>query len=116
MKKITILFIVLSTLISCLFRDNPIVKIKNSSNKTIDSIEIFAYTSHKTVFKNVKPNERVKGIIELNNLSNNDGNYNIKVYSNNLMKQQSFGYFTNGASLDYQFNIAIEKDTILIKN
>lgn len=116
MKKVIILFITLSTLISCLLRDDPIIKIKNNSDKTIDSIEVFAYPTHKTIFKDIKPNKKVKGIIKLYGLSNNDGGYIIKTYSNNQMKQQGFGYFTNGGSLDYGFKAFIENDTIIIKH
>ena len=46
-----------------------------------------------------------------------DGCYSILAYKkDSAVISQGFGYYTNGASLDREFNISIMKDTIIVKS
>jgi len=115
MKNILNILLIIS-LQSCI-RDNPIIVVSNKSDKIIDSITTFPDLDNNTVFYNFKPNEKRKGIILMNNLLKNDGAYGISIYENgHIIKQKAFGYYTNGGSLDYGFNVIIENDTILIES
>lgn len=117
MKKIIIVFLtILISCTSCLLRDNPIIKIKNETSVTIDSLEVFAYPTNKTVFRNIKPNEKRNGIISFKNIPKTDGGIGAIIYNNNKSKFVGLAYYTNGASLSYGFKITIKNDTILVED
>lgn len=114
MKIVTFLLVIL-LLSSCVIRDNPIIKITNNSNSTIDSIEVFAFPTNKTVFRNIKPNEKVKGIISFEGIPKQDGGTSLRVYNEGKVRSRGLSYYTLGGSLDYGFKVSIEPDTIIVK-
>ncbi|AMC10252.1 hypothetical protein Lupro_02835 [Lutibacter profundi] len=112
--KNLISIIVLASLIGCI-RDNPKIKIQNKSSVKLDSVIVYATSQDKTVFKNIEIREKKQGIISFKNVPKTDGGYLIQVFKDgNLIKENGFGYYTNGGSLNYGFNIMIKNDTILI--
>ena len=99
---------------SCFIRDNPKIKITNNTTETIDSIEVFAHPINKTVFRNIKPKEKVKGIISFEGIPKQDGGISLFTYINGKKKGKGLSYYTLGGSLDYGFKVFIETDTIII--
>jgi len=115
--KYLILFVLTFSMFGCFIRDNPKVKVVNKSNLILDSVVVFAASNEKTIFKKIKINEKQHGKISFKNIPNVDGGYMVQVYYNGfLIKERGFGYYTNGGSLDYGFDIIIEKDTIIISS
>jgi len=105
-------------LVYCFFscvKDQPAIRIVNNSGIAYDSIQIFASEHKKTVFKNVKPKDKMNGIIAFDDKNIGDGCYKLLLFKDgDLFKNECFGYYTNGGSLDRKFNITIETDTIKI--
>ena len=91
-------------------------KNENMSSFVIDSIEAYANSNYKTVFKKIEPGEIRRGNILFKEMPKHDGVSIIKIYFNNKEKSFGLGYYTNGASLDYGFKIKIENDSIYIDN
>ncbi len=119
MKNIFFFYFVIILILtqSCIFKNNPDVKIKNESDYLIDSVILSAHpNSKKTVFKNIKPNETRKGNILFDNVPKTDGASSAVLYFNNKIKRLGLGYYTNGASLDYGFDIVIENDTVIVNH
>ena len=113
MKRICI-FLVYCFFISCV-KDQPKIRIVNNSGMAYDSIHIFALEYKKTVFKNIKPGDKMEGVIVFDDKNTGDGCYKLLLFKNeDLIKNECFGYYTNGKSLDRKFNITIETDTIKI--
>lgn len=114
MKNLITVIIIFISLNSCI-RDNPKIKIQNKSSIILDSVLVYVTPENKTVFKNINISEIKRGIISFKNVPNTDGGYLVQVFKNgDLIKENGFGYYTNGKSLDYGFNITIKNDTILV--
>ncbi len=113
------LFIILILVISsCILpRESPIVNIKNDTNETFSQIKVFSNSiDNPTEFHDVSPREIVKGKIKFKEEDKSDGGYLLFLFkSDSIYKKYGFGYYTNGASLDREFNIIIKNDTIIIK-
>jgi len=117
MKKSIIISILISNLLSCLPKNEPDVLIVNKTNVTFDSIRVFANDKNPTTFYSLRENEKVKGKIVFDKNKKGDGCYSILAYKkDSVVISQGFGYYTNGASLDREFNISIMKDTIIVKS
>ncbi len=117
--KLYLSVIILISLIftGCLLRDNPKLKVYNKSDSSIDSIYVYAVIEDKTIIKNINSGEKRFGTIFFEKVPNADGAYMVKVFNNGkVIKETGFGYYTNGASLDYGFKIEIKNDTIIINH
>ncbi len=114
MKTLVYLLIILVSS-SCVVRDNPIIKITNNTNITLDSIEVFAHPSNKTVFRSIKPKDKIEGIISFKGISKQDGGIDLFVYNKSKRHVAGLSYYTNGGSLDYGFKVSIASDTIIVK-
>ena len=101
---------------SCIIRDNPKIKIVNNSDKLIDSIEVFAHPINKTVFRYIKPKDKVKGIISFEGIPKQDGGISMHIYENGKKRGSGLAYYTLGGSLSYGFRVSIENDTIIVKD
>lgn len=105
-------------LVCCFFsciKDQPEIRIINNSDMAYDSIQVFSSERMKTVFKNVKPGDRTNGMITFDDSNAGDGCYKLLLFKNGeIFKNECFGYYTNGKSLNRKFNIFIEADTIKI--
>lgn len=114
MKRFLVYFVVLF-LGSCV-RDSPLFILKNESTKTFDSIEIYTSDRLKTVMKSVRPKDVRDGEIFFDARNNKDGCYKLALFQNDsIIRNDCFGYYTNGASLDYRFEIIITNDSIIVK-
>lgn len=114
MKKFLV-YLVLLFLGSCV-RDSPMFILKNESTKTFDSIQIYTSDRLKTVLKSVRPKDVRDGEIFFDSRNNNDGCYKLTLFKNgNIICNDCFGYYTNGASLNYKFVIIITNDSIIVK-
>jgi hypothetical protein len=114
--KVVFYFSFVVLLSSCFVRDNPKIKIINNTNETIDSIEVFAHPINKTVFRNIKSKETVKGVISFEGIPKQDGSIGMFIYNNGQSRGKGLSYYTLGASLDYGFKIYVENDTIIVEN
>lgn len=116
MKKTIIISLLTLNFLSCLPKSEPDVVIVNNTNSSFDSIRVFANNSKPTTFFSLGENEKVKGKIEFDRKKKGDGSYSILAYNKgSVVRSQGFGYYTNGASLNYAFKIVIKKDTIHIE-
>jgi len=90
-------------------------EVQNKSIKTIDSLFISnGYT--QITFRDIKTNETKRGFLDFKkNQPKHDGNYSVDVFSNNLLENEFFGYYTNGLPSNSMYKILIEKDTLIIK-
>ena len=100
-------------MLACI-KTNPSFTAVNRSSLTIDSLIISNNEKFRIKFLNIEPDGIVDGIIDMSGTPIKDGNYFLIVYHDNEERSKHFGYFTNGASLDYHFGIRIENDTILV--
>tara|TARA_B110000093_G_scaffold177055_1_gene213439 strand:- start:175 stop:531 length:357 start_codon:yes stop_codon:yes gene_type:complete len=115
MKKVLII-ITIYFLNSCNpMIDNPKLIIENKSDVTFDSIKAYTSLKFPTTFYSLKPNKIAKGKIVFNPNEKNDGCYKLIVYrKGNEFNKTCFGYYTNGSSLNQEFKIMIENDTIKV--
>lgn len=117
MKIFFVLFTFQIVLFSCFPKKNPKVSIENLSNYTIDSIKVFTSSNLPTVFYSLKTKNKVEGNILFDRTKKGDGCYKIRIYKkDSLVYGKCFGYYTNGSSLNYSFDIKIEPDTLVIKS
>lgn len=117
MKINIVLFCCLFLVYSCLPKKEPRVIIVNNTKITLDSVKVFANSNNPTTFFSLKENEKVKGRIVFDRNKKGDGSYSILVYKkDSIFVSKGFGYYTNGASLNYRFDIKIEPDTLIIKS
>jgi hypothetical protein len=80
-----------------------------------DSIKVFSTLNMPTIFKNIEPNKVVNGRIIFDKNNRTDGAYIIQIYKDGkIVRQNNFGYYTNGKSLNRLLKIVIEADTIKI--
>ncbi|GAB1855380.1 hypothetical protein MHTCC0001_02140 [Flavobacteriaceae bacterium MHTCC 0001] len=117
MRKIAVLFLLLSLHSCFLFKENGInFQIKNSSNLSLKSIKF--YTSEKLEiieFDKIEPQGIVSGFLSMKN-NKSDGCYIIEyIASDNSKKTVKSGYYTNGGALDRWVNYEIKTDTLLTK-
>ncbi len=116
MKKYILVVLVLLLAIGCI-RDNPKVKIINDSGVVIDSAEIFATSKNKLLFKDIEIGQKRQGTISFDKVPEIDGSYQVILYKKGrILLQRPFGYYTNGASLNYSFRIIVEPDKIIIES
>lgn len=114
MLKTKSILIILVLSVSCI-RQDPKITVYNNSGITYDSISVSTIGGQSTVFRNVEGKSRSKGIIDFANTLGNDGCYTIEIYKNDsIIRRKNFGYYTNGASLNYSFKVNIESDTIIV--
>lgn len=109
MKNILILCLCFC-LLSCI-NENPRVELFNNSDQTIDSVSIFVSTHClPLIIKDIKSQEKKKGILYFCNDLTSDGSYGIEIYDKGkVVSQTGFGYYTNGKSLNRSFKITIGK-------
>lgn len=114
-KKSLLIIIIIVFCKSCIPINEPKLIIENNSNTTFDSIKVYTSIKLPTSFYSLKPNQKTNGSILFDKTNKDDGCYKIIIYSKgHIFKRECFGYFTNGASLNREFSIKIEKDTIKV--
>lgn len=107
--------ILFQLLISCNFINNGVdFKVSNKSNDIISNIKL--KTSEKLDSVLIEKLEKNKTENKFLSLKNNkyDGHYIIEFERNNLKKNYSFGYYTNGSNIENAIIIEITKDSINI--
>ncbi|MGV8090406.1 MAG: hypothetical protein AB2L24_00890 [Mangrovibacterium sp.] len=112
MKRL--LFIIPFALFACI-PDNPGIEISNNTMVKYDSIKVFSTPNIPTIFKNVRPKDDLNAriLFDKNNLS--DGAYTIQIYKDGkIVRYKSFGYYTNGKSLNRKIKVVIEPDTLKV--
>lgn len=117
MKKILTLILMIFFSSCSFIQENPKLIIENNSNVTFDSIKAYTSVEFPTNFYSINPSEKVEGYIKFNPEEKNDGCYKFIIYQQgNKYKETCFGYYTNGSSLNKEFHIKIETDTIKIES
>jgi hypothetical protein len=111
-KTVIVLAFFLSFFISC---DNKgmLFELENKSQKKIDSIIIsngYDEVKIKSLYKNKPKKVYLKFVKEK---PKSDGSFFIEVFPSNLRK--NFGYYSNGITPSYSYNIFLEEDSITIK-
>jgi len=115
MKNRIVISSLLLLIVSCFHRKEPKITIINNSGNLYDSIIVFTSVNKPTLFYNVKNKGIVKGKILFDESNKSDGCYKILLYQKDSLKfNNCFGYYTNGASLNYKFDIKIEKDSLIV--
>jgi hypothetical protein len=106
---------------SCVSKDYATqILITNKSNEDLGKIEIYAVGSSKSkilLFQKAVLNkdEKIESSFLQSLLPNSDGSYLVRIEGKSNSREQKFGYFTNGISLDANISISIEANTISVK-
>lgn len=90
--------------------------IKNNTGSIIDTLKITYGTekqSKEYLVKNINLGDEVKTVLDMN-LKGVDGGYFLEVFQNGKKIEKYFGYYSNAVFEKYIFDLAIEKDTLLI--
>ncbi|RZJ64086.1 MAG: hypothetical protein EOO45_19275 [Flavobacterium sp.] len=112
MKYLLLLFLI--TICSCKGREEINFEIHNDSLIDYDSIVITGLGKLK--FDNIKSGCKTKGVLDYSrSKTKTDGGYEIKLYSNDSIKNHDFGYYSNGIPSSTHMIITIAKDTINVK-
>lgn len=115
MKVKIITFLSSLVLISCI-QDEPLVVLINESGEQYDSAQVFSTPNLPTTFNMLTTDDRRKGVILFDKTIQSDGTYGIKLYKGSeVVRSRYFGYYTNGGSLNKNFKITIERDTIIVE-
>lgn len=119
MMQIKSLIIISSLLLlqSCKDKVKAKFEVTNSSEKSIDSISVKASNDNSNIeYFTLHPGESKIYWLDMSDLKV-DGNYQLsyKKDSDNF-KEKSFGYFSNGLSLEETIKIEIRKDTLTIES
>mgnify|MGYP003669957362 CR=1 FL=1 len=89
-------------------------EIQNNAKNDIDSVIVtngFNYLK----FNDIKFNEKKEGFLDFKkNNPKHDGQYFLKVFTKNSIKEKPFGYYSNGGPSGSKFKIIVENDTLLI--
>ena len=106
---------------SCASKDYATqVSITNKSDEDLSKIGIYAVGDSKSkilLFQKaiLNKDEKIESSFLQSSLPNSDGSYLIKIEGKSNSREQAFGYFTNGVSLDASIIISIEANTISVK-
>jgi hypothetical protein len=106
---------------SCVSKDYATqILITNKSNQDLGRIELYAVGSSKSEILLIQKDMLNKdGKIESSFLQSalpkSDGSYLIKIVEKSNSRQEAFGYFTNGNSMDASISISVEPNTISVK-
>ena len=114
MSRILYLLIFLFSLSSCI-KNCPTFTVVNRSGAVIDSLTISNLEGYSKTFRSIEPGAIVDGCIDMQGTPPVDGSYGLYVYQEGKRVVKGFGYYTNGASLDYHFGISVERDSIIIR-
>ena len=90
--------------------------IKNNTGSIIDTLKITYGTekeSKEYLVKNINSGDKVRTVLDMN-LKGVDGGYFLEVFQNKKKIEKYFGYYSNAVFEKYIFDLAIEKDTLLI--
>jgi hypothetical protein len=114
MKNQFFIFLLFFVITGCV-QNEPTVTLINDSREKYDSVQVFSSVALPTTFTKFKPGDKRSGRIHFDAKKKNDGAYGLKLYKGNeVIRSRYFGYYTNGASLNSNFTIRVESDTILI--
>lgn len=96
------------------------ILIINKSNQDLGKIELYAVGSSKSeillVQKNILDKDgKIESSFLQSSLPKSDGSYLIKIVDKSNSRQEAFGYFTNGLSMDASISISIEPNIISVK-
>ncbi|WP_234734128.1 hypothetical protein [Tellurirhabdus bombi] len=111
-------------------RDSVEIHVDNQTGGTLSNVTIYVVQSVKrpnttnyvvahtdsTVLGDLAPGVRQKGTLYEKNIQGTDGSFEFSALDSNGKKYSTkFGYLTNGAFLEFQHALIVQKDTILIK-
>ena len=114
MKNQFFIFLLFFVITGCV-QNEPTVTLINDSREKYDSVQVFSSAVLPTTFTDILPDEERSGKIHFDAKNQNDGAYGLKLYKGNeVIRSRYFGYYTNGASLNSNFTIRVESDTILV--
>lgn len=114
MKAKYLLIIIISVCFSC--RNGVNIVLENKSDTVIDSVLIHT-GFNKIKLEKIRKNELNEFFVDFRNFKHGkEGIFDVRVFNNGEIKNfQQFGYYSHGIPPDFDFNIKIETDTILIK-
>jgi len=115
--KIIVLFFLIIIVTSGCHKQHPDVIIYNETENYFDSVHVQATQGRITSFKKIEPYSKYKSKIFFDSLMISDGGYllNLFIDADTLMSR-SFGYYTNGESMNSAFLIRIKNDTIEVES
>ncbi|MBQ4913525.1 hypothetical protein J8L85_03695 [Maribacter sp. MMG018] len=113
MRKIVFVSFFLIFFSSCV-KNGVTFEVKNQSGIQIDSVHITnGYSS--VVESNIGNGKSYSIFLPFDKgiKIRGDGSYQIRIYNKTSNREMNFGYFSNGIPLAEEYEILIEKDTIL---
>ncbi len=89
-------------------------QIHNNTKSKIDSVKISGGSN--IMFYEIKPYKTVNKFMDFkNSRSMTDGAFKIEIFKKDQVRQQYFGYISNGIPQNSGFLLEISKDTVKIK-
>lgn len=112
-KYLMLLILFISLCMSC--RHGVNIILENKSDTVFDSI-LIQTDFNKMKLKKIKKNESHTLFVNFKNSKHKgDGVFILQMFDNGQVKNQQFGYFSNGIPPSDNFIIEIYNDTIIIK-
>ena len=114
MKLYKTLLFVLTTIVlaACGSNFGVTFTVVNKSGSVIDSLLIEPNINRQ--YKSIAKDRQITYITNMHGTPKTDGSYGLYYQTGDGKKYYNFGYYTNGAPLDYYTTITLLPDTILI--
>ncbi|TYB78799.1 hypothetical protein [Bizionia myxarmorum] len=114
MKNSLFILFIFALITSCSYGVD--FEIQNNTNTQIDSLTITNGFNTVKIF-DLKPQEIYKTFLDFKEYNpKQDGSFGVHVYSENSVRAELFGYYSNGIPLTKSYKLEIKKDTILVKS
>ncbi|QSS98053.1 hypothetical protein [Psychroflexus sp. ALD_RP9] len=114
--KPNLMFLIVLCFLSCTSDKQTKISINNSTNSIIDSLKITYGTEKESkTYRTTHIDSKEKRHLILDmNLKGVDGTYFLEIFQGGNKLEKGFGYYSNAVFKNYNFNLKIEKDTLLI--
>lgn len=112
MNNLIFLLLIFLLFISCKW-DNPKIEIINNSGEDITSLEYGITTSKLHNADTLHRGEKLLSKIVFNDEVKGDGAYILRFVRDGNSYNESFGYYTNGSTLNRKIVVNIKSDTII---
>lgn len=106
-----LIWIIIFALSSCSM-DNPRIEIKNNTKDVITDLEFGIDYGNMNKIDSLLSGKSFSSKIIFDDSIIGDGSYILKYNINDVQKVHSFGYFTNGKSMNSRITVNIETDTV----
>lgn len=117
MKKITVLFVLILSLLSCsnfFIKNSATFHIMNSSQYTVTSVEIGLTPEDdiRTISQIINPGESKDIVLDMSS-AKSEGCYTICYYLDDKFIEEETGYYSNGCPSEEELNLVITSEGLI---